>query len=201
MITHRHARLVLALTLLAAAFASGAVHAERGVGVSTGEMTVGTLLAPGGGYALPAITVINTGDEPSLYRVSIGYLDGQSQRRPGAGWFTVRPETFSLRPGESMDVVVSIDVPAGAAAGDYFALVKAQTASEADGRTSLGVAAATKLVFTVDSSGWLQSWWRELLRLPDRTAPWGYAGAAALLLAFLAPKARRLPYRLRLERK
>jgi len=45
-------------------------EADRGVGVSTGEMTIETLLSPGASYSLPTIAIINTGDEPSEYRVS-----------------------------------------------------------------------------------------------------------------------------------
>jgi uncharacterized protein YaiE (UPF0345 family) len=197
------ARRVLTLALLAAvaALAASPGHADRGVGVSTGEMIVATTMSPGGGYHLPGIKVINTGDEPSEYQLSISYLDGQPGRRPDAGWFSFSPARFSLAPGASRDVIVSIVVPSAAEPGDYFALVKAQTVSDQPGATSVGVAAATKLTFSVGSAGWLEAQWLSLNRRLDDAAPWTYIIPGALLLAFLANRARRLPFRLRIERR
>ena len=145
--------------------------------------------------------MINTGDEVTSYELSIGYLESQQERRPGEAWFSFSPARLSLQPGESHEVAVGIDVPASALPGDYFALLKAQTVAEQTGGTSVGVAAATKLSFSVASSGWLDAQWHRVNRWLDDAAPWTYLLPAALFLAFLALKAGRLPFRLRIERR
>jgi hypothetical protein len=177
------------------------VSADSGVGVSTGQMLVRTVMTPGDGYHLPGIKVINTGTEVSEYQLSIGYLEGQPERRPGVDWFSFSPERFSLEPGASRDVIVSIVVPSGAEQGEYFALVKAQTVAGEPGSTSVGVAAATKLLFSVGSASWLEAQWYALNRWLGEAQPWTFIVPAALVLAFLASKAHKLPFRLRVERR
>jgi hypothetical protein len=164
-------------------------------------MKVETVLSPGGSYSLPPISVVNTGDEPSAYQVSIGYLVDQPQRQPRSDWFVFQPRRFSLEPGVSAEVVARLVLPPDVAPGDYFALLKAQTVSEGPSGTSLGVAAATKVSFSVESSGWLESRARQVNRWLYDGSPWTYVLPAALLLAFLAVKFGRVPFRVRLERK
>jgi hypothetical protein len=197
----------LRLTITAVVFAGAAIvaatvsYADRGVGVSVGEMTVETVLAPGSSYSLPAIAVINTGDEPSDYQISIGYLADQAQQQPRPEWFVFSPRTFSLDPGASTDVVPRLIVPTDAEPGEYFALLKAQTVSRSANGTSVGVAAATKVSFSIESSSWLDAQRRQLDRWLYAWSPWTYLIPAGLLLAFLATKVRRLPFRLKIERK
>ena len=175
-------------------------EADRGVGVSTGEMTIETLLSPGASYSLPTIAIINTGDEPSEYRVSIGYLVDQQQRQPREDWFRFEPQSFSLEPGVSADVVARLVLPSDAEPGEYFALLKAQTVSQTGG-TSVGVAAATKVSFSVESSGWLESRARQVNRWLYDGSPWTYILPAGFFLGFLAVKFGRLPFRVRFERR
>jgi hypothetical protein len=196
----------LLLIVLLAAFAAIALaplaHSDRGVGISTGEIAVATRLAPGAGYSLPRISVSNTGDETTTYQLTVTYVEGQRQRRPALDWFDFDPGLFVLGAGESRQVNVAISVPRDAEPGEYFALLQAKTVADAgSGQTSVGVAAATKLSFAVASSSWLDAQWRSVNRWLDDAAPWTYLVPAALVLAFLAAKARKLPYRIRLERK
>ena len=174
--------------------------ADRGVGVTVGEMTVQTVLTPGAGYSLPDIGVINTGDEASEYSLTIGYLAEQPQRQPAADWFVFSPERFALEPGASTDVVARLIVPSDAEPGEYFALVKAQTVSRSAGGTSVGVAAATKVSFSVVDSGWFDARVREVNRWLYESEPWIYLLPGVLLLVIVAFKVRRLPFRLRIER-
>jgi hypothetical protein len=176
-------------------------HSDRGVGISTGEITVATRLAPGAGYELPRISVSNTGDVVTSYEVTLTYLEGQAQRRPEAAWFDFDPRRFTLEPGEARDVIIALTIPTSAEPGEYFALLQAKTAPDQPGATSVGVAAATKLGFSVSASGWLDAQWRGLNRRLDDAFPWTFVVAGAVAGAFLATKAGRLPFRIRLERR
>jgi len=176
-------------------------YTDRGVGISTGEITVATRLAPGAGYALPRISVSNTGDVVTSYELTVTYVEGQRERRPAADWFDFDPRQFALDPGESRSVNIGLTVPRGSEPGDYFALLQAKTVPDLPGTTSVGVAAATKIAFSVGASGWLEAQWRSVNRWLDDAAPWTYVVPGILLLGFLATKAGKLPFRLRVERK
>lgn len=51
--------------------------ARIGVGVGIGKIVVDQPLKPGLIYTLPSLPVLNTGDEPAEYGVSIEYHEGQ----------------------------------------------------------------------------------------------------------------------------
>ena len=57
------------------------VHADRGVGVSLGSISIDEVLRPGGSYGLPVLGVLNSGDEASEYLVTVSYDEQQA----GAG--------------------------------------------------------------------------------------------------------------------
>ena len=169
--------------------------------MNTGALAVETSLEPGKGYFLPKIGVINTGDEVTTYAMSIGFIAGQPERKPDDGWFSFNPQRFTLEPGQSRDIDVSLTVPTGANPGDYFVLVRAGTTSADGGQARVGVAAATKVSFSIESSSWLDAQRRQVDRWLYVWSPWTYLIPAGLLLAFLATKVRRLPFRLKIERK
>jgi hypothetical protein len=197
-----HRPLVALAVALAAVLALLQVgHADRGVGISTGEIKVANRLSPGGGYSLPRISVSNIGDEVTDYQLAVTFMEGQTERHPDASWFDFDPQRFTLDPGESRDINVALTVPAGAEPGDYFALLQAKTAPGSTGGTSVGVAAATKLTFSVAASGWLETQWRSINRWLDDTQPWTFIVPVGLILVFLATKAHKLPFRVRLERR
>ena len=125
----------------------------------------------------------------------------QAQREPGQDWFSFSPQRFTLAPGASADVAGRLVVPSDAEPGEYFALLKAQTVSPSQAGTSVGVAAATKVTFSIEPSSWFDARRREINRWLDDAAPWTYILPGALLIGFLLTKAGKLPFRLRLERK
>ena len=189
----------LLLTLLVV-FAPSAT-ADKGVGVDVGSVEVGTSLKPGRGHYLPRFGVINTGDEATGYELSVGYLDGQTSRRPDQTWFSFDPQSFSLDPGLTREVRVEINLPASAEPGEYAALLRAQTVSEHQTGTTFGVAAATRLSFTVSSTGWLSAQRHAIDRWLNDHSPWVYLVPGVLLLAYLATRVGRVPFRVRVERK
>ena len=177
------------------------VGADRGVGVDVGQLAVGRTLEPGQSYDLPRIGVTNTGDETTEYGLSVGHLDGQSARLPDPDWISFAPQRFVLEPGQTRDVSIEIVLPANAEPGDYFALLRAQTAPPESGGASLGVAAATKLSFTVEPASWFEAQRHRINRWLDDYAPWTYILPAGLLLVVLATKVSKVPFRIRVERK
>src|SRR5690606_14056062 len=116
-------------------------------------------------------------------------------------WFSFQPDSFSLEPGQSRQVSVRIDLSRNAEPGEYFALLRAQTVGDGAAGTEVGVAAATKLTFSVEPASWFQAQRHRLNRWLDDMAPWAYIAPLGLLAVFLVLKARKLPYRVRLERK
>jgi hypothetical protein len=127
---------------------SGAL-AKIGVGMGAGEIRVTEDIKPGGIYELPSLRVFNTGDEVATYGMNVAYHQDNPENRPAKAWFTFQPSTFTLEPGQSEEIFVSMTVPVKALPGDYFAFLESgpvQTQSEG---TSVGVAVATKLYFKV----------------------------------------------------
>ena len=193
MMNLRAASLVLLSLLLAASSAS----ADRGVGISVGNISVTEALAQGGTYRLPDFAVINTGDESGMYQVSISPLGRQSQRRPDPDWFEFQPPRFYLEPGQTQDVSVRLLLPSGVDTGSYYTQIQAEPLTEGAGET-IGVAAATRLTFTVEPSSWLSAQRLRISRFLRDIEPWSYVVEGLILAGAIAYLARRYsPVRLR----
>lgn len=147
--------------------------AKIGVGVGLGKVQIDESLAPGGIYNLPTLPVLNTGDEAGDYEVEVTYLSEQSEFQPDASWFTFTPQNFSLDAGGSQLVEVSLSLPIDVRPGDYFAFLEAHPVTEGEGVT-IGVAAATKLNFTVKPSGVLGAAIERIRSLLEETKPASY---------------------------
>lgn len=126
--------------------------AKVGVGVGLGKIQIDEELFPGGIYNLPSLPVLNTGDEDGEYEVEVTYLTEQEEMRPAGEWFSFSPQSFHLAAGESQIVDVSLTFPVDARPGDYFAFLEAHPVTGGEGVT-IGVAAATKLNFTLKPKG------------------------------------------------
>ncbi len=146
-------RLVVAVILAVfAGMLPGSVSAQSGVGVTVGSIQIDQKLSSGGSYNLPSIGVINTGHDASDYSVRISTRADQEELRPSEDWFSFSPEEFFLEPGGTQTVSIRVKIPITARSGDYFALVMASPARAEDAGVVIGIAAATKLNFTVQSS-------------------------------------------------
>lgn len=125
-------------------------YAKIGVGVGTGKIVVEEDLKPGIIYELPSLTVFNTGDVSSEYEVNIAYHEKQPELQPPEDWFEFNPDGFHLEPGEAQEVKIKLNLPVKAQPGDYFAYLEGHPLSTStDGSTTVGIAAAAKLYFTV----------------------------------------------------
>ena len=195
----------LLAALVALGAIAGAALAQEGVGVNVGRIEVDEPIAPGGTYRLPSIGVINTGHDPGTYSLRITYLSGQPEMEPAKEWFRFSPDLFRLEPDEAHSVTVSIRLPLTARPGDYFAFIEAFPVRDVEegGGVAIGIAAATRLSFTVEQSNAFNASALWVYHRFQDTSPFSYIGiglAAAALAAFLLFRVGGVRIRIRVER-
>lgn len=163
--------LALVVTLLSAP--ATALASTIGVGVGTGRIEVSEQLRSGGIYKLPPVTVFNTGDKTATYTMSVTLNEKQPQLKPKPEWFSFSPDTFTLAPGKAQVVTPSFHPPLVTKPGKYFAYLEAHPDKTAkQGTTQVGVAAATKLSFTVVASNIFVAMLFRLAALYRQFEPW-----------------------------
>ena len=169
------------------------VLAKIGVGVGTGKIEVDQPMQPGLIYTLPSLVVLNTGDEPSNYGVAIQHRENQEQLRPAKEWFSFEPNSFYLNPGESKVVQVKLTLPIkGVKPGDYFAFLQAYPEKKADvSGTSVNVAAAAKLYFTVVPVNFFAGIYYRIASLLAIYSPWSYIVLLVIAMAIILTILRR----------
>ena len=161
--------------------------AKIGVGVGIGKIYVDQPLKSGLIYTLPTFVLVNTGDEPSEYGVQIVFHENQKEMRPAKEWFKFEPSQFYLEPGQSQLVQIKLTLPIrGAQPGDYFAFLQGRPLQKTEsGMTSVGVAAATKLYFTVTPANFFVGVYYRVGSLLKLYSPWSYVVLAVIIIALL----------------
>src|SRR3989338_4663466 len=169
------------------------VLAKIGVGVEIGKIQVDQPLKNGLIYTLPTFVLVNTGDEPSEYGIQIVYHENQKEMRPAKEWFKFKPSQFHLEPGQSQLVQIKLTLPVmGAKPGDYFAFLQGRPLQKTEsGMTSVGIAAATKLYFTVAPANIFVGIYYRLDSLYKLYSPWSYVISAIVIAALLVVILRR----------
>jgi len=161
--------------------------ARIGVGVGTGKIQVDERLNPGTIYELPVLTILNTGDESSDYEVMIQYHQDQPEFEPEKDWFEFTPREFKLEPGEVQQVKIKLNLPVKAKPGDYFAYLEGRPAQKSEsGQIRIGVAAATKLNFTVKSANLFTGIYYKALSFWKVYAPWPTVASGLVVIIILA---------------
>lgn len=185
-------RILISLIIVGLCFALGATSAfaKLGVGVGLGKVQIDDKLAPGGIYKLPSLPVINTGDEGADYEVEVTYLEGQTELRPDGTWFSFNPGRFTLEAGKSQLVEVTLTLPVNARPASYFAFLEAHPITKQEGVT-IGIAAATKLNFTVRPSGVLGAAIERVRSLFESNKPASYTALGVLAGLLLIALGRR----------
>src|SRR5688572_24849705 len=92
--------------------ASVPVYSEPGIGVAldTGRVDVTQRLSKGGTYQLPVVGVRNPGSESATYTMGTSFFEGQAGRRVPEGWFSFSPARFTIEPGATQPVRVTLDI-------------------------------------------------------------------------------------------
>lgn len=137
--------------LLALLLASPAALADIGVGMGGGPVTMRGAGLPGQSYVLTPFVVVNTGTEPARYTITVQRLSPGEEQAVPTDWITFGDNGFLLSPQQSQQVGVTLQLPGEAGPGDYLTNVIAAAGppGQPAGGTTLGAAAATRLVFTV----------------------------------------------------
>jgi hypothetical protein len=168
------------------------VLARIGVGVGTGKIVVDQPLKPGLIYTLPSLMVLNTGDEPGEYGVSIEYHEGQEANpemglKPAKEWLSFEPEKFHLEPGQAQQVQIKLSLPVkGVKPGQYFAYLEGHPVKkDVAGQTTIGVAAAAKLYFRVAPANFFAGVYYRIVSLFALYSPWSYVVLAIVVAAIL----------------
>ena len=158
-----------------------------------GKIYVDQPLKSGLIYTLPSFVLVNTGDEPSEYGLQIVYHENQKEMRPDKEWFGFEPSQFYLEPGQSQVVQIKLTLPMmGAEPGGYFAFLQGRPLQKTEaGMTSIGVAAATKLYFTVAPANIFVGIYYRIASLATLYSPWGYVVSAIVIAALLIAILRR----------
>src|SRR3989338_3544623 len=169
------------------------VLAKIGVGVGIGKIQVDQPLKSVLIYTLPNFVLVNTGNEPSEYGVQIVYHENQKEMRPAKEWFKFEPSQFFLEPGQSQLVQIKLTLPIrGAKPGDYFAFLQGRPLQKTEsGMTSVGIAAATKLYFTVTPANFFTGVYYRVGSLLKLYSPWSYVVLTVIIAALLVVILRR----------
>ncbi len=162
------------------------VQAQLGVGIMPGIVQVDEPLLPGGRYNLPSLQVVNTGNVSSDYGVELASTAQQEQLQPPADFIILSPTSFHLEPGANQVVSLSLDIPLKAAPGNYLAYIEAHpVATSTGGGMQIGVAAATKLYFTVKPANVFVAVTNSIANFFTRNAPLSYIVPGVVALGLL----------------
>lgn len=155
-----------------------------GVGVGIGKIVMDKSLSPGGTYTLPSLPVINTGTESSQYSVTVEYREGVEEIRPEKNWFSFDPSSFIVEPGNSKNINIVLSIPTDAKPGDYFVFLQAQPIKDQalvdNSNTSVNIAAAAKLYFTIAPANIFEATYYKITALYEKCYPYD-----ALILGFI----------------
>ncbi|PIT96520.1 hypothetical protein COT82_02835 [Candidatus Campbellbacteria bacterium CG10_big_fil_rev_8_21_14_0_10_35_52] len=167
--------LALAITGLFV-FSYSVVLAKVGVGMGAGEIRVDEPVKLGGIYELPSVRIFNTGDEITTYGMGVAFHQDYHQLRPDKNWFSFNPSTFTIHPGESQEVSITMIVPLKVAPGDYFSFIESGPVPTNAPGTSIGVAVGTKLYFTLAPANIFQAIGFRISSFFKTYSPWSWGG-------------------------
>ena len=162
------------------------IQAQSGVGIMPGVIRVDESLVPGGRYNLPSMQVLNTGNVSSDYGVELAYMAEQGELQPPADFIVLSPTSFHLEPGANQVVSLSLDIPLKAKPGDYLAYIEAHpVATSGGGGMQIGVAAATKLYFTVRPANVFVAITNSIANFFTRNAPGSYIALGIIVVGLM----------------
>ena len=177
---------VLVFVLISFALVSfSVVSAKVGVGMGAGEIRLTEPIKLGGIYELPSVRIFNTGDETTTYGMGVAFHQDYHQFRPAKEWFSFNPTTFTIEPGESQEVSVIMLVPLRSEPGDYFAFIESGPVPTGALGTSVGVAVATKLFFTLVPANIFQATGFRISSFFETYSPWSWGGLGLIVLIIL----------------
>jgi hypothetical protein len=128
----------------------GRSQASVGVGVQGQPVRLRGIAQPGGSYSLPPVYVVNTGTQDESISMRVQRLSRGPGRTVPPSWIHFTGNGMRLAVRTSARIPLQLVVPASAEPGKYLSdVVVAGSATIVAGRANFGVAAATKLEFSV----------------------------------------------------
>ena len=128
----------------------GLAQASIGVGVQGAPVRLHAAAQPGGSYALPPVYVVNTGTQDESIILRVQRLSHGPGRAVPSSWIQFTGSGTQLAARKATRIPVELVVPADAKPGKYLSdVVVIGSAAIVVGKTNVGVAAATKLEFSV----------------------------------------------------
>jgi hypothetical protein len=159
------------------------IDAKIGVGIRDGKIQIEEDLKSGETYQLPSFSVLNTGDEISDYEVTIEYQEKIPQLWPSREWFIFSPKYFTLEPGKIQNINITLSLPPRIQPGEYFAYLEGHPVKkDVTGLSSIGIAAASKLYFTVAPANNFESIYYFMFRILNHFMPWPVIILAGIFL-------------------
>ena len=126
--------------------------ASVGVGVQVSPVRLGSMAHRGETYALP-LDVVNTGTQAEAVSMRVEQLSRGPGRAVPPSWIQFSGPAVQIAPGQAVRVSLELVVPDRAKPGEYLSdIVVSGSAVGQAGTDNLGVAAATKLEFSVSSA-------------------------------------------------
>lgn len=150
------------------------VFSRVGVGMGAGEIRITEPIKLGGVYEIPSVRIFNTGDETTTYAMNVAYHQDRHELRPAKDWFKFNPETFTLEPTESQEIFITMVVPLKGEPGDYFAFIESGPVASNEPGTSVGIAVATKLFFTLVPANIFQAISYRVASIYNAYRPWSW---------------------------
>jgi hypothetical protein len=144
--------LVVPVALVALAFFTQTSDASVGVGVQASPVRLGSMAHRGERYAL-SVDVVNTGTEAEAVGMRVERISRGPGRAVPPSWIQFAGPAVQIAPGKATRVSLELVVPGQAKPGEYLSdiVVSGSPAGQA-GTERLGVAAVTKLEFSVSSA-------------------------------------------------
>jgi len=194
--------IIISIMLMILICFTSVTQADIGVGVDLAKISIDEKLIPGDSYHLPTISVINTGNRSCDYQIVISSIQDQPQIVPSTEWFHLQPDTIRLDAGGSQKVEITLTIPLKAQPGEYFALIEASPVSSDGSAVAIGIAAATKLYFTVRPANFISSVLARISSWIEATYPTFYIILAVIVIIVIFILFRKyFRLRFRVERK
>ena len=171
----------LACLSISAPMASATDYA---IGSDAESIKVNQAIHPGQTVTLPAFGIYNKGTKSANYEMAVVAAGKTGGIDPS--WVTFTPRTFSLAPGGTTKIQVTVFVPSGARPGAYKALLAGRIVDPGGTGVKMSVGIGPMLSIQVAKGWWLSAGWYRLTGFFGRSAPWSYLGSIVAVLAIIA---------------
>lgn len=155
--------------------------ARVGVNVGENKITIQESLPAGAIHKLPAITVINTGDQESQYRFRVIHKIEKGISNLENDWISFLPGSLKIDASQKKDVDVFLNLPVNAKPGNYFATIEVYPAKD-NGEAYLNTFESVRFYFSVKQTNFFAGFYYRITTLFSEYSPGGYIATAIVLL-------------------